>query len=114
MGFEDSEQGEKSRGFRVSGSFNMTLDRAVELGEYSPDFLSIFPEWLTLSRYVQFQYIRKALENRRRHLLVLWAEINNMLDFSLKPHLKDALRNIERQLKKLEEDRERLYLEYSK
>jgi hypothetical protein len=47
-------------------------------------------------------------------LRVQWAEINNVLDFRLKPHLKEALLNIQKQLKELDKDEERLYLEYSK
>jgi hypothetical protein len=49
----------------------------------------------------------------KRHLLTQWAEINNVLDFRLKPELKSALKNIEEQMRDLENDRERLYLEYS-
>ena len=63
---------------------------------------------------MQFQYIREALDNRNKHLITQWAEINNMLDFRLKPNLAMALKNIEAQLKKLDKDKERLYLEYSK
>lgn len=37
-----------------------------------------------------------------------------MLDFRLKPHLRDALKNIEKQLERLQEDKEKLYVEYSK
>jgi len=79
--------------------------------------LSIFLfslKWHTLSRHLKFQFIRRGLEMRRQHLRVQWAEINNVLDFRLKPHLKDALLNIEKQLKELYKDEERLYLEYSK
>lgn len=43
-----------------------------------------------------------------------WAEITNMLDFRLKPYLRDALKNIEKQLERLQEDKEKLYVEYSK
>ena len=45
-----------------------------------PDFLANFPEWHTLSRHVQFQYIRKALDNRHKQLLTQYAELNNVLD----------------------------------
>ena len=83
------------------------------MGEYDPKFLSQYPEFVSLSPHVQFQYIRRALKNRRRQLVVQWAEINNVLDFRLKPELRLALRNIEKKLKKLEEDMERLYLDYS-
>lgn len=113
MGFEDDIEKVKPSKLGRS-STKMTLQKAVELGEYNPKFLSTFPEWHSLSRHAQFQFIREGLENRRRHLITQWAEINNFLDFRLKPHLKEALKNIELQLKILEDDRERLHLEYSK
>ncbi len=112
MGFEDNlEKGSSSKQARL---YKMTLQKAVDMGEYDPKFLSTFAEWHTLSRHVQFQFIRTAIENRRKHLVVQYAEVNNMLDFSKKPHLADALRNIERQLKIIENDREKLFVEYSK
>jgi hypothetical protein len=113
MGFEDNLEHGKSSG-KPAKAPKMTLQKAVELGEYEPEFLATFPEWHTLSRHVQFQFIREGLDNRNRQLVVQWAEINNVLDFRLKPHLKEALENIQRQIKKVDEDRERLYLEYSK
>jgi hypothetical protein len=95
-------------------SNTLTLDKAIELGEYAPKFLAQFPEWKRFSRHVQFEYIRKAIDNRNRHLITQWAEITNVLDFRLKPHLNEALRNIEKQLQALRDDKERLYFEYSK
>lgn len=92
----------------------LTLQKAIEFGEYDPQFLSGFREWHELTRHSQFQLIREALENRRKHLLTQWAEISNALNFSKKPYLQEALRNIEAQWKKLAEDKERLFLEYSK
>lgn len=115
MAYEDMESGEKAPSTSSSPpSKNMTLKEAVELGEYNPDFLSTFPEWHTFSKHVQFQFLRKALDNRNKQFLMQWAEVNNMLDFRLKPHLSVALKNIEKQMKKLDSDRERLYFEYSK
>lgn len=84
------------------------------MGEYDPKFLSRFPEWHELPRHSQFQLIRQALDNRRKHLTVQWAEIVNILDFSKKPHLQEALQNIQDQLDRLNEDRERLFTEYSR
>jgi hypothetical protein len=98
---------------RQRSSF-MTLQKAIELGEYNPEFLSSFPEFISLSRHSQFQMVKEALENRRHQLLHQWADVNNMLDFSKKPHLQQALKNIEKQLKNLEDDREKIYTEYSK
>ena len=115
MAFEDLEGGEKTTGkASTPPPKNMTLERAIELGEYNPDFLATFPEWHTLSRHVQFQYIRKALDNRNKQLLLSWAEINNTIDFSLKPQMAEALKNIQKQMKKLDDDRDSLYFEYSK
>lgn len=109
---EPTEQNLPS-GSPTSQSTKLTLQKSIELGEYNPDFLAQFPEWHTLSRHVQFEYIRRALENRNRQLITQWAEIVNILDFRLKPHLRDALKNIEEQLEKLKQDKEKLYVEYS-
>lgn len=92
----------------------LSLTKAIELGEYDPDYLSRFDEWSQLSRHSQFELIRKAIENRLRQLIGQYAEINNVLDFSKKPHLQEALKNIDDQRKKVLEDKENLYLEYSK
>ena len=92
----------------------MTLQQAINMGEYNPEYLSTFPEWHQFSRHTQFQYIAMALDNRRKQLLMQWAQVNNILDFRMKPELHEALKNIEAQMKKLEKDRERLFVEYSK
>jgi hypothetical protein len=113
MGYEEDVTIERGSRSKPSVNKKMTLQEAIELGEYNPQFLATFPEWHSLSRHIQFQYIRKALDNRNQHLITQWAEICNILDFSKKPHLKTALENIEKQLKELEKDREILYLNYS-
>lgn len=113
MAYEDQEAGERITGSRPTTPPPMTLQKAIDMGEYNPEYLATFPEWHSISRHVQFQHIRKALDNRNRHLIVQWAEINNIIDFHLKPHLAVALENIQKQLKKLSENRENLYLEYS-
>lgn len=113
MGFEEDSNIEKGTTGSPTQTQGMTLDKAIELGEYNPAFLSTFAQWHTLSRHVQFQYIRKALDNRNQHLISQWAEIINMIDFSKKPELAEALKNIEKQIKELDRDREKLYLEYS-
>jgi hypothetical protein len=110
---EESLEKLKSSPRPQAGSF-LTLKKAIEFGEYDPQFLSGFPEWHELSRHSQFQLIREALDNRRKHLLTQWAEINNVLNFSEKSYLNEALRNIEAQWKKLAADKEKLFLEYSK
>ncbi|KKQ94132.1 MAG: hypothetical protein UT19_C0004G0093 [Candidatus Woesebacteria bacterium GW2011_GWB1_39_10b] len=114
MGFEEEGSIEKPSQKPAGTGSSMTLAKAVELGEYDPEFLATFAEWHGLPRHIQFQYVRQALDNRHRHLITQWAEVNNMLDFSKKPHLSEALENIMAQIKKLEKDREKLYLEYSK
>lgn len=115
MSFDGEPTNEKgsNRGKTVIPAGRLTFAKAIELGEYDPDFLATFPEWATFSRHVQFEYIKQALDNRRRQLTVQWAEINNFLDFSQKPHLKAALDNIQKQLRVLQNDREKLYVEYS-
>lgn len=114
MVFEDEGIKEKlSGGSPRKSTSKMTLQKAIDMGEYDPEYLSTFPEWHNLSPNLQFQYIREGLDNRRKHLTVQWSEITNVLDFSLKPHLKTAIKNIEKQLKKLDKDWEKLYLKYS-
>lgn len=95
-------------------SNTMTFQKAIEMGEYDPKYLARFDEWEGFARHTQFQYIKTALENRRKHLLSQWADISTILDFSKKPELADALKNIEKQLRTIEDDRERLFVEYSK
>lgn len=114
MAYESMESGEKLSSTSKPISSGMTLQKAIDMGEYDPDYLSTFAEWHQISRHIQFEFIRKALDNRNYHLLKQWAEINNMLDFRLKPQLAEALKNIEKQMKKLDSDREKLYFEYSK
>jgi len=92
----------------------LTLEKAIELGEYNPKILSEFKEFTTLSRHAQFQLIRKALRNHENQLWLQWAEINNQLNFSKKPYLQEGLDNIKKQVDKLHEDEEKLLLEYSK
>lgn len=114
MGFEEEGNFEKPSRNTSKQSASMTLQKAIDLGEYDPSYLATFPEWHDLSRHIQFQYVRDALENRHKQLITHWAEVNNMIDFSKKPQLTEALENIMNQIKKLEKDREKLYLEYSK
>jgi len=115
MGFEDIEPKENLNNGKPSKQVSkMTLEEAINFGEYDPAYLATFPDWHTLSRHIQFQHIRRALDNCERQLRVQWAEIVNFLDFSQKPHLKDALENIQKQMKVVDKDREKLYLEYSK
>jgi len=88
------------------------LREVLALGEYDPDYLGTFVEWHTLSRPVQWSLIKKALDIRESQLVQQWAEINNILDFRLKPELKIALKNIEKQRHRVMRDRELLLMEY--
>lgn len=90
----------------------MTLEKAVEMGEYDPDNLMVFPEWHQLSKHLQWAYISKGIENRRKFLRVQWARIANAPDYSQKPHLQSTLRGIEKQTNDLQLDEERLSSEY--
>jgi hypothetical protein len=99
----------KSNGSKLSTTFH----EAIELGEYDPKDLSRYPEWRGLSSHAQFQKVRDALENRRHQLLTQYAEINNMLDFRLKPELQEALNKIKEKLDKIESDREDLYVKFA-
>lgn len=92
---------------------NITLQQAVDFGEYDPAYLATFAEWHILSKHIQFQLIRKALDIRHRQLMTQWAELNNALDFSKKPQLRVPLKKIEESLKKLGHDKEQLYIQYS-
>jgi hypothetical protein len=114
MAYESMEQGEKLSTSTPKPSKNLTLKEAIELGEYDLNYLSTFAEWHSLSRHIQFQYISEAIENRRKHLLMQWSELDRMIDYRLKPHLKEAQENIQKQLKKVMTDREKLFVEYSK
>ncbi len=97
----------------TGGSF-ITLQKAIELGEYEPMVLARFDEWHKLSIHAQFQLVRKGLDNREHQIVSEWAEVNNVLDFSKKPELQPVLRNLEAQRKKILRDRERLYIEFTK
>lgn len=97
----------------MSDKTDISFKEAISMGEYDPKFLKNFPEWEKFSKHTQLQYIRKAMENRRHQLLEQWAEVYNTLDFSEKPHLLKIADKIKKQLDQLEEDRERLYMEFT-
>lgn len=108
---EMSERAPKSKpGTPPAG---MTLEKAVEMGEYDPSFLATFPEWANFSNNIRFNYIMKAIKNRKRFLQLNYAETFNVIDFSLKPELQTVLKNITDKLKEIQKDEEKLRLEYS-
>ena len=94
-------------------STGMSLKEAVEMGEYEPKVLKGYKEWKDLTRNIQWQLIRQGLKRRRELLRTNYAEVFNQIDFSKKPHLAQALKNIEKQLDKLQEEEEKLQVEYS-
>ena|SRR3990167_4745357 len=111
---EDFEALEKIKPSRPKAkSATMTLEKAVEFGEYDPEYLATFPEWHSLTRHIQWEYIKKALKNRERQLLSQYAAVNNVLDFSKKPEAHKALKKIEAQMAILRDEEERLLIEYS-
>ena len=91
----------------------ISFEQAIELGEYDPEFLAQYSQWQTMSRHVQYQFIRQALENRHKQLRRQWADLCNQLDFRLKPHLKEAQKKVELEMKKLNDEEERLLTEYA-
>lgn len=97
---------------KVSNS--LSFEEAIKLGEYKPEFLSKYPEWKQLSPYTQLQYIKQAMDNRRKRLTQQMGELYNVLDFSLKPDLKEAIANIHKHLNKIEDDKEKYFIEYTK
>ena len=92
----------------------ISLKEAIEMGEYNPEYLSTFSEWQKSTKNMQWQMIKKALRNRKRLLRLNYAEIFNQLDFSKKPGLKKALKNVQKQIEKMQSEEDRLLLEYSK
>lgn len=110
---EPKEQNLSSNVPPVPKSASLTFEKAIELGEYHPEYLAQFPVWHTLSRFMQFEFIVQALSNRRKQLLRQWMELNRANDFRLKPHLMEASKNVEQQLEKLRIDKEKLYTKYS-
>lgn len=112
---EFDDDAEKNRPRKANAiSKSMTLQKAVDMGEYDPEFLGNFAEWHSLTRMMQWNYVRQAIKNRKRFLLLQWAEIANILDLRLKPELKEALKNIEKQQEKVNQDEERLQIDFAK
>lgn len=91
----------------------ISFEKAIELGEYDPEYLAQFSQWATFSKHIQYQYIREALINRRKHLRLQWAELNNQLDYRLKPYLQEAKKKVEQALQNLNDEEERLIVEYA-
>ncbi len=97
-----------------STSSLLNLQAAVNMGEYEPDYLARFPEWQELTVTMQFEFVRKGIEQKRRQLRLQYATTFNAPNYSKKPHLEEAIKNIFARLRKLQEDEERLSIEYSR
>ncbi len=108
---ESLERGKSPRSQKQTQS--ITLQQAIDYGEYDPRHLANFSEWHTLSPHIRWQLVRKALDIRQRQLITQYAELNNALDLRLKPHIHEAMKNVEKQLSDLARDREDLYVEFS-
>lgn len=91
----------------------ISFKEAIEMGKYEPDFLAQFPEWEKFDPQIQYQYVIKALTNRRKLLRQQWAAIVTQLDFSKKPHLEEAQHKVEKAIQQLNKDEERLVVEYA-
>jgi hypothetical protein len=91
----------------------MTLEKAIELGEYDEKFLETFSEWHNLSHNIRFNYILKAIKNRRQFLRQNYAETFNVIDYSQKPELKKVLEAINARLNELQKEEEKIRINYS-
>jgi len=45
--------------------------------------------------------------------VVQWAQVNNVLDFRLKPELKEVLDKLSEQIRQLDRDQEKIWIEYA-
>jgi hypothetical protein len=109
---EETEQNTSGSGSQPL-SDSLTLQKAIDLGEYDPEYLATFPEWHKLSKHMQWQMVDRALKNRRRQLVVKYAELCNETGFFIKPHLQKAAENIDKKIKSLQVEEEKLSLEFS-
>lgn len=99
-------EGSKEHGSSGGGTSTgrLTLQRAVDLGEYKPEILARYSDWHLLSRHGQLQFIRKGIHNRKAQLMTQYAELFNVLDFSekrteLEPrlnHILDLVKEVDR------------------
>lgn len=113
MGKKNEQKQNPTAGVRTAPKHTINLMQAIDFGEYDPKSLENFAGWHDLSIHIQWQLIRKALDIRHRQLMTQYAELNNVLDFSKKPDVIKACKNVERLLKKLASDKEQLYIKYS-
>ena len=82
----------------------MTLQKAVELGEYKPEVLSQYSDWKLLSKHGQLQFIRTGLRYHKGQLLTQYASLFNIPNYSLKAdelepklnHILDLVKEVDR------------------
>ena len=110
---EQEPSGETVRSSKPPKLGKLNLQQAVDMGEYDPENLANFSEWHTLSTYLQFQLVRKALDIRYRQLMLQYAELNNVLDLREKLQVQQAIKNVEKQLRLFEQDREDLFVYFT-
>ncbi len=96
----------------TTGAF-LTLQKAIDLGQFDPEYLSRFPEWHELPRTAQFELVKKAIENRDAQIWRHYAELNNVLDLRLKPQMKPAMDKLVEEHKKLMDEKEKLFVKYA-
>ena len=91
----------------------ITFKESIQLGKYEPEYLNQYKEWQELDRHLQFQYISQAIINKRQQLRLQWARLANQPNFSKKPHLAEAQKKVEQALRDLDENEEKLMVEYA-
>lgn len=91
----------------------LSFDEAIELGKYEESYLKLYPEWQKLDMHLRYQFINKAIINRRRQLRLQWAAMANQPDYSKKPELKVAQKKVEQALRDLDADEEAVMIKYA-
>ncbi len=101
--FEASkERGSSGGGSPSTGQ--MTLQKAVELGEYKPEVLSQYGDWSLLSKHGQLQFIRTGLRYHKGQLMTQYAALFNIPNYSQKAdelepklnHILDLVRQVDK------------------
>jgi hypothetical protein len=91
----------------------LSFKEAIAMGKYEEEFLNQYDEWKNLDEHIRYQFIIAAIGNRRTQLRQQWAGLANQLDFSKKPHLKEAQKKVEEAMRFLNNEEERLRVEYA-
>ena len=91
----------------------LTFKEAIDMGKYQEEYLAQYDEWQQMDDHIRFQFISKAIANKRLQLRIQWANLANNLDFSKKPHLKAAQKKVEDAIHDLNDDEEELQVKYA-